>query len=156
MNEIYLTKEGHKKLMEELELLKTVRRREISRAIGVAREHGDISENADYDVAKDAQADNERKISELEDKMSRVRILDYENISKDEVLIGAKVSLEDMDSGEKLEYVLVSEEEADYALGKISFTSPVGQGLMGHKENEIVEIKIPAGVLKYKITSISR
>ncbi|MFH1397682.1 MAG: transcription elongation factor GreA [Candidatus Omnitrophota bacterium] len=156
MNEIYLTKEGHQKLMEELELLKTVRRREISKAIGVAREHGDISENAEYDAAKDAQAHNERKISELEDKISRARILDYENMPKDEVLIGAKVNLEDLDSGEKLEYMLVSEEEADYSLGKISVTSPVGQGLIGHKENEVVQIKIPAGTLKYKITLISR
>ena len=156
MDEIYLTKEGHHKLMEELALLKTVRRREISKAIGVAREHGDISENAEYDAARDAQAHNERRISELEDKISRARILDYENMPKDEVLIGAKVSLKDMDSEEKLEYILVSEEEADYSLGKISVSSPVGQGLIGHKENEVVQIKIPAGVLKYKIISISR
>ncbi|MBU2035401.1 MAG: transcription elongation factor GreA [Candidatus Omnitrophota bacterium] len=156
MNEIYLTKEGHQKLMEELELLKTTRRREISKAIGVAREHGDISENAEYDAAKDAQAHNEMRISELEDKISRARILDYENIAKDEVLIGAKVKLEDLNSGEKLEYILVSEEEADYSLGKVSTTSPVGRGLIGHKENEVVEIEIPAGTLKYKITGISR
>ncbi len=156
MNEIYLTKEGHQKLIEELDLLKTVRRREISKAIGVAREHGDISENAEYDAAKDAQAHNERKISELEDKISRARILDYEDMPKDEVLIGAKVNLENLDSGEKLEYILVSEEEADYSLGKISVTSPVGQGLIGHKENEVVQIKIPAGILKYKIIAISR
>ncbi|MBU0503716.1 MAG: transcription elongation factor GreA [Candidatus Omnitrophota bacterium] len=156
MNEIYLTKEGHQKLMEELELLKTTRRREISKAVGVAREHGDISENAEYDAAKDAQAHNEMRISELEDKISRARILDYENIAKDEVLIGAKVKLEDLNSGEKLEYILVSEEEADYSLGKVSTTSPVGRGLIGHKENEVVEIEIPAGTLKYKITGISR
>jgi len=154
-DEIYLTQEGYEKLSSQLEQLKTVKRRQLSKAVGEARSHGDISENAEYDAAKDAQAHNEKQIMELEDKLARVRILD-KNIPKDEVLIGATVKLKDMDTDEELEYTLVSELEADYNQNKISVSSPVGQGLLGHKENEIAEIKIPAGILKYKIIKISR
>lgn len=153
--DIYLTQEGYERLVNELEQLKTVKRRQLARAVGEARAHGDISENAEYDAARDAQGHNEKQIAELEDKLARVRILD-KDISADQVLIGAIVKLRDMHTDEQLEYTLVSELEADYAQGKISVTSPVGQGLLGHKENEIVEIKIPAGVLKYKIIKISR
>ena len=153
--DIYLTQEGYEKLSSELEHLKTVKRRQLAKAIGEARSLGDISENAEYDAAKDAQAHNERQIMELEGKLSRVRILD-KDIPKDEVLIGATVKLKDMDTDEELEYMLVSELEADYNQNKVSVSSPVGQGLLGHKVNEIVEIKIPAGILKYKIIKISR
>jgi len=153
--EIYLTREGHQKLMEELEYLKTVKRRELSKAIGQARAHGDISENAEYDAAKDAQGLNEKRIAELQDKLSRAQILP-DNISNNEVLIGARVKLKDMDSDEELEYTLVAEAEADYAQGKISVSSPVGGGLIGRKKGEVAEIKIPAGILRYKIISISR
>ncbi len=153
--EIYLTRQGYEKLVEELEYLKTVKRREISRAVGEARSHGDISENAEYDAAKDAQGHNEKQIAELEEKLSRVRILDGD-IPQDQVLIGAIVKLEDADSGEEMEYTLVSELEADYSQNKISVTSPVGAGLLGHKEGEVAEIKVPAGVLRYKIVKISR
>jgi transcription elongation factor GreA len=153
--DIYLTQEGYEKLVNDLEHLKTVKRRALSKAIGEARSYGDISENAEYDAAKDAQAYNEKQIVELEDKLARVRILD-KNIPKDEVLIGATVKLKDMDTLEELEYTLVSELEADYNQNKISISSPVGAGLLGCKENEIAEIKIPAGVLKYKIIKISR
>jgi transcription elongation factor GreA len=154
-SDIYMTQEGYEKLVNELEYLKTTKRRALSKAIGEARSYGDISENAEYDAAKDAQGHNEKAISELEDKLARVRILD-KNIPKDEVLIGAKVKLIDMDTREELEYTLVSELEADYNQGKISVSSPVGAGLLGHKVNEVAEIKIPAGSLKYKIISISR
>ena len=127
MDEIYLTKEGFEKLKGELDYLKTVRRRELSKAIGEARAHGDLSENAEYDAAKEAQA-----------------------------LIGARVKLKDAASGEELEYTLVSGVEADFAKNKISVSSPVGKALLGHKVNETVEIKVPAGTLKYKILNISR
>lgn len=152
----YLTREGYEKLREKLEYLKSVRRREISKEIGEAIAHGDISENAEYDAAKEAQGLNEKRIAELEDKLSRVRIIDDENIPKDRVLIGATVRLKDLDSGEELQYTLVSEVEADISQGKISTTSPVGKGLLGHKEKETVKIKIPAGILRYKILKISR
>ena len=152
----YLTREGFEKLRKELESLKTVKRRQLSRAIAEAREHGDISENAEYDSAKEAQGMNEKKIAELEGKLASAKILDDENISKDEVLIGATVSLKDLNTNEKIEYMLVSEDEADYSQGKISISSPVGSGLMNHKKNDSVEIKVPAGVLKYKILKIER
>jgi len=153
--DIYLTQEGYEKLVNDLEYLKTVKRRALAKAIGEARAYGDISENAEYDAAKDAQGHNEKQIVELEDKLARVRILD-KNISKDEVLVGATVKLKDMVTLEELEYTLVSELEADYNQNKISISSPVGGGLLGHKQNEIVEIIIPAGTLKYKIIEISR
>ena len=153
---MYLTRSGHKKLMEDLEYLKTVKRRQLSKAIGEARSHGDISENSEYDAAKEAQGLNEKKIAELEDKLASARILDDKDIPSDEVLIGATVRLKDASSGEELEYTLVSELEADYEGGKISVNSPIGSGLLNHKLNEVVEIKIPAGTLKYKILKISR
>lgn len=156
MSEIYLTKKGYQKLAEELEHLKTTKRRELSKAIGLARAQGDISENAEYDAAKDAQGMNEKRISELENKLAGARILDDHEMSSDEVLIGAIVKLKDMDTEEELEYMLVSGEEADYNQNKISIASPVGSSLLNHKVNDVVEIKIPAGILKYKILAIRR
>ena len=153
---VYLSREGYEKLRKELEYLKTLKRREISKAIGEARAHGDISENAEYTYAKEAQGLNEKKIAELEDKLSRAELIDESVMSKDEILIGAKAKLKDIDSGEELEYSLVAEEEADYSAGKISVTSPVGKALLGHKEGETVKVNIPAGVLKYKVLKISR
>ena len=156
MGNIYISHELYEKLRKEIEFLKRVRRRELSKAIGVAREHGDISENADYDAAKEAQGLNEKKIAELEEKLSMARILDDSKIPKDEALIGATVTLKDTETGETLEYTLVSELEGDISQGKISVTSPVGQGLLGHKKNQTVEIIVPAGKLKYKILKIAR
>lgn len=156
MGNIYISHEVYEKLRKEIEFLKRVRRRELSKAIGVAREHGDISENADYDAAKEAQGLNEKKIAELEEKLSMARILDDSKIPKDEALIGATVTLKDTETGETLEYTLVSELEGDISQGKISVTSPVGQGLLGHKKNQTVEIIVPAGKLKYKILKIAR
>ena len=156
MNEIYLTHDGYERLRKELEYMKTVKRRELSKAIGDARAHGDISENAEYDAAKDEQAMNEKKIAVLEDKLSGARIIEHEDLPDDMVLIGAKVKIKDLTSGKELTYTVLSELEADYSQDKISITSPVGRGLLGHKENEIVEIKVPEGTLKYKILKISR
>ena len=152
----HLSPEGYEKLRKELKFLRTVRRRDLSKAIGKAREHGDISENADYDAAKDAQGMNEKRIAELEEKLSNAQILDDTNMPKDEALVGATVKLKDLNSKEVLQYTLVAELEADFSQGKISVTSPVGSGLLGHKKNEMVEIQVPAGILKYKILKISR
>jgi len=152
----HLTSEGHEKLRKELEYLKTTRRRELSKAIGEARAHGDISENAEYDAAKDAQGMNEKKIAELEAKLASAQIIDDSQMSTDEVLIGATVKLKDLESKEEFEYRIVAEEEADYAQNKISITSPVGEGLVNHKKGDIVEIQAPRGILKYKILGISR
>ncbi len=152
----YLSPEGYEKLRKKLKFLKTVRRRELSKAIGEAREHGDISENAEYDAAKEAQGLNEKRVAELEEKLSNAQILDDTNMPKDEALIGATVKLKDLNSKEVFQYTLVSELEADFSQGKISVTSPVGKGLLGHKINEIVKIEVPAGILEYKILKISR
>ena len=152
----YITHKGYEELKKKWEYLKTVRRRELSKDIGKAREHGDISENAEYDAAKEAQAFNEKKISELEETLSNVQLLDDTNMPKDEALLGATVKLRDLVSGEEIQYTLVSEPEADFSQDRISVTSPVGKSLLGHKKNEIVEIKVPVGILKYKILKISR
>lgn len=156
MDKTYLTRKGFEKLKEELDFLKTAKRRELAKAVGEARSHGDISENAEYDAAKDAQGLNEKRIVELEAKLAHAQILDEENMPKDQVLIGATVKLIDLDTDEELVYMLVSEIEASFAQGKISITSPVGKALLNHKENDIVEINVPAGILKYKILKISR
>ncbi|MFA6320953.1 MAG: transcription elongation factor GreA [Candidatus Omnitrophota bacterium] len=152
----HLTPEGYEKLRKELEYLKTTKRREISKAIGEARAHGDISENAEYDAAKDAQGMNEKKISELQEKLATAQILDNSQMTSDEILIGATAKLKDMDSGEELEYTIVAEEEADFAENKISIQSPVGSSLVGHKKDDVVEIQVPRGILKYKVLKISR
>jgi transcription elongation factor GreA len=155
MADLYLTHKGYQKLSEELQYLKTTKRRQLSKAVGEARAHGDISENAEYDAAKDAQGMNEKKIAELEEKLAHARIID-DDIPSDEVLIGAKVTLKDEDTEEEVAYTLVSEVEADYDSGKISVTSPVGSALLNHKVGDLVEIKIPAGVLRYKVVAIIR
>ena len=156
MEFVYLTRDGYVKLTEELEHLKMVRRRELSKAVEKARGYGDLSENAEYDAAKEAQALNEKRIAELEDKLSRTRIIEDENIPTDEVRIGARVRLKDLGCGDEFEYTIVSEEEADYDQAKISISSPVGTALLGHKANDVVEIKAPARTLRYKIIKISR
>ena len=154
--EVYLTKVGYEKLKKELERLKTTERHRIAKAIGEARLQGDISENAEYDAAKDAQAHCEARIAELEAKLAMVRIIENENISSDKVYIGAIVSLKDLDTNEEFKYTLVSPEEADYEQGKISIFSPIGKALMGHAKGEEIAINVPAGTLQYKITKIER
>ena len=156
MSEIFLTKKGYQKLLEELEYLKTTKRRQLAKAVGEARSHGDISENAEYDASKEAQGMNEKRIAELEGKLAGARILEDQGIGSDEVLIGATVRLKDLDRDEEVEYTLVAGVDADYAQNKISVSSPVGEGLLNHKEGDEVEIKVPAGVLRYKILKISR
>ena len=143
-------------MVNDLKFLKVAKRKELSKAVGDARAHGDIRENAEYDAAKEALALNEKKIFELEQSLTRVKIIDGEDIPKDKALIGATVKLKDVDSGEVVQYTLVSAVEADYAKGKISIASPVGKSLLGHKKNETVEISVPAGIIRYKILDISR
>jgi len=152
----FLTRDGCDRLKEELKILKTVKRKEVANALEKARQMGDLSENAEYDSAKQSQAINEKRIRELEEKILTARILDNENISSDKAYIGAKLKLVDIDSKEEINYMLVTEDEADYAAGRISIASPVGKALLGCKIGDIVNIKVPAGTLKYKIVNISR
>lgn len=153
---IYLTRQGYEKFKKELGVLKGPKRREIADALGEARLLGDLSENAEYESAKQAQDINERRILELERKLASAKIVDNENISTDKAYIGATVKLKDLDSEEEIEYRLATEDEADFAEGKISISSPVGKALLGKEKGEIVSISVPAGVLRYKITGISR
>jgi len=153
---VFLTHEGFEKLQGKLKALKGKKRREIANALESARLLGDISENAEYESAKQEQGINEGRIMELEDKFARAQIIDEKNISKDKAYVGATVKLKDTDSGEDITYKLMSEDEADFAQGKISISSPVGKALLGKKKGELVNIKIPAGVLKYKVVDISR
>ncbi len=153
---VNLTREGRDKLCGELEYLKGEKRREIAKALDEARSLGDLSENAEYDAAKEAQAMNEKRIGGIEDTLMRARIIDEKSIAKDEALLGATVKIKDHASKEEFNYMLVSEEESDYDLDKISVSSPVGKALLGHKVGDVVEVEIPAGTLKYEIVSITR
>ena len=153
---LFLTKDGYERLRKELKDLKGRKRREIADALEEARSLGDLSENAEYESAKQSQDINEKRISELEDKLARARILEKENISSDRAYIGAILKLEDLDSGEEIVYKLVAEDEADFKEGRISISSPVDKALLGKEKGEIVNIKIPAGRLNYRITAISR
>ncbi|MFA5260105.1 MAG: transcription elongation factor GreA [Candidatus Omnitrophota bacterium] len=154
--EVYLTKAGYEKMIQELDHLKNVERRKISLAIGEARLQGDLSENAEYDAAKDAQAHCEARIAELETKLANVRIIESQNIPADKVYIGAIVTLRDLDTQEELQYMMVSPEEANYEENKLSIFSPVGKGLLGKAAGEEMVIQVPAGTLKYKILKIER
>ncbi len=156
MERVYLTREGYEKLAEELEYLKNVKRREISKSIEHARSLGDLKENAEYHSAKEALAYNEKRVSELEDKLSRAEIIDETKIVNDKAYLGAKLKLKDLETDEELEYTLVGPDEADGLKGFISIASPVGKALLGHAQGEIIEIQVPAGALKYKIVNISR
>ena len=156
MERVYLTRAGYEKLVEELEHIKKVKRKEISAAIEHARSLGDLKENAEYHSAKDAMARSEARVSELEDKLSRVEIIDDCKIDADKAYIGAKLKLLDLDTDGEIEYTLVGQEEANAIEGLISVTSPVGKALLGHKEGEVIKVDVPAGTLEYKIIKISR
>ena len=155
-DKVPMSREGFEKLVKELEYLKTVKRREIADDIAKARAFGDLKENAEYDAAKNNQALNESRIATTSDKLARVQIIDDSKIPKDQVFIGAKVLLKDLKNQEEFTYSIVPQDEADFDEGKISVTSPIAKGLLGLRVGEQVEIKIPAGILKYKVLKISR
>lgn len=154
MERVHLTQEGYEKLSEELDFLKQKKRKEISQSIEHARSLGDLKENAEYHAAKEAMAENERKIKELEDKLSRAEIIDTKNINTDKAYLGAKVRLKDLNSGEEITYKLVGQDEADPLSDLISITSPVGKSLLGRQKGEEIIVQAPAGTLKYKVVEI--
>ena len=151
----YISEEGLNKLMKELEHMKGHDRKEISLQIEEAREKGDLSENAEYHAAKDAQGLLELKIKNLESAISSSRVVNRSDIDTSKVSPLCKVDLEKVDDGARMSFHLVSESEADLKTGKISVSSPIGKGLLGKKVGEVAIIEIPAGVIKYKILSIS-
>jgi len=153
-NFVYLTRERLVELEKELRELKINGRKEIAQKIAEARAHGDLSENAEYDAAKEEQGLFELKISKLEDTVSRARIIDANQFTNDKVHILSTVSILNLKNKKKIEYTLVSPEEADFQAGKISVTSPVGQGLMGSKVGDKVKVKSPAGMLEFEILNI--
>jgi transcription elongation factor GreA len=156
MERIYLTRQGYERLSHELQHLKKVRRKEIAKALEHARQLGDLRENADYSAAKEAFSFNEARIQELEERLSRAEIIESLDTCQETVRIGCKVKILDLTSNEEIEYSLVGPDEASPADGFISIISPVGKAILGHKENDIVEVSIPAGALKYKILKIFR
>ncbi|MGC4022466.1 MAG: transcription elongation factor GreA [Cyclobacteriaceae bacterium] len=150
----YYTKEGLDKLTNELNTLKTKGRADIAHQIAEARDKGDLSENAEYDAAKDAQGHLEAKIAKLEDLVGNARLIDETKIDTSSVSILSKVTIKNKKNGASVTYTLVSEEEADLKAGKISTQSPIGKGLLGKKKGDIAKVKTPAGEMEFEIVNI--
>jgi len=151
----YMTQEGYKKKMEEIAYLESVKRPEISRAIAEARDKGDLSENAEYDAAKEAQGMLEMKIAQLKDLVANARILDESKLNKDEVQILNRVKIKNVANGAEMEYTIVADSEANLREKKIASSTPIAQGLLGHKIGDVVEIRVPSGLMKFEIIEIS-
>jgi len=151
-----LTTDGLKKLEEELEILKTVRRREIAEKIKIALSFGDLSENSEYDEAKNEQGIVEARIAEIEQTLINVEILDSDSLTTEEVQIGNKIKIKNLDSGKILDLRIVGSKEVDMKAGKISDESPIGKACIGHKAGDSVEAEAPAGIVRYEILEISK
>lgn len=154
MKEVILTRDGYEKLRQEIEYLSTEKRREVAERIKIAREFGDISENAEYDDAKNEQAMLEHRIAQLEERLLAARVVETADVPSDVVSIGVKVRLKDIDANETVEYTIVGSAEANPAEKKLSNESPVGKAIMGRKKGETVEVAAPRGSLKFKIMDI--
>ena len=152
----YYTEEGLKKLREELNNLKDIERPKISNAIAEARDKGDLSENAEYDAAKEAQGMLEMKISKLEETLAGARIIDESQLDTSKVLVLSKVKIKNEANGMEMEYMIVADGEADLASGKLSVNSPIGKGLLGKSVGDTAEISVPNGKIRFKILQISR
>ncbi len=153
---IYLTRERLVEMENELRDLKTNGRKTIAQKIADARGHGDLTENAEYETAKEEQQHLELRIARLEHTLSRAKIIDAKDLPNDKIYILTRVKLKDLKTDEEVEYLLVSPEESDYDANKISVTSPIGKALLGRTKGETLEIKVPVGILKYKILDINR
>jgi len=154
--EVVLTYEGLKKLEEELELLRGTKRKEVAERIKQALSFGDISENSEYDEAKNEQAQVEGRIVQLESMLKHARLIDEDEVQTDVVSLGAKVKLYDLEFDEEVEYLIVGSTEANPLKSKISNESPVGAALIGHKKDDIIEVQVPDGSIKFKILEISK
>ncbi len=152
--EVFLTQDGFHKLENELESLKTIKRREVAERIKQAIEFGDISENSEYEDAKNEQAFIEGRILTLEKMLRNVRIIEHEQNDSNYVHIGATISIKEMESGDEFQYTIVGSAEADPTNNRISFESPVGKAIMGKKRGDVIEIDVPAGKVNYKILSV--
>jgi transcription elongation factor GreA len=154
LKEVILTAEGYEKLKQEIDYLRGEKRREVAERIRVAREFGDIAENAEYDDAKNEQAMLEHKIAQLEERLLSARVISKKEISKDAVSVGSKVRLRDVEANKTFEYHIVGSAEANPAENKLSNESPVGKAIMGRKKGDVVEVAAPRGSLKFKILEI--
>lgn len=152
----YYTAEGLKKLRDELNQLRDVERPKASQAIAEARDKGDLSENAEYDAAKEAQGMLEMKISKLEETLSNARLIDESQLDSSKILVLSTVKIKNQTNGMELTYTLVADGEADLAAGKISVNSPIGKGLLGKSVGDVADIQVPNGVMKFDILEISR
>ena len=152
---VYMTEEGYKKMMEEINYLESVKRPEISRQIAEARDKGDLSENAEYDAAKEAQGLLEMKISQLKDKVANARIIDDSKLNTHTVQILNRVKIRNTKNNMTMEYTIVTESEANLKEGKIASSTPIAQGLLGKKIGDIFEIKVPSGIMTFEIVNIS-
>ena len=152
---VYMTEEGYKKMMEEINYHESVKRPEISRQIAEARDKGDLSENAEYDAAKEAQGLLEMKISQLKDKVANARIIDDSKLNTHTVQILNRVKIRNTKNNMTMEYTIVTESEANLKEGKIASSTPIAQGLLGKKIGDIVEIKVPSGIMTFEIVNIS-
>lgn len=151
----YMTEEGYKKLLDEIAFLETTKRPEISRQIAEARDKGDLSENAEYDAAKEAQGMLEMKIAQLKDLVAKARLIDESKLSTDSVQILNKVKIRNTKNKMEMTYTLVSESEANLKEGKIAINTPIGKGLLGKKVGEIAEIQVPSGLMTFEVVDIS-
>jgi transcription elongation factor GreA len=154
MEKIPMTAEGYQALDAELKRLKTEERPAVIQAISEARDHGDLSENAEYHAAKERQAFIEGRLAELEDKIARAQVIDVSKLSGKQVKFGATVNLLDEDSGEKSKYKIVGEDESDVRAGKVSITSPIARALIGKEEGDVVEVMAPGGPKSYEIVKV--
>ena len=154
MKEVVLTKQGYENLKKEIDYLRGDKRREVAERIRVAREFGDIAENAEYDDAKNEQAMLEHRIAQLEERLMAARVIDKREISKDVVSLGSHVKIRDVEAKKTLEYHIVGSAEANPAQNKLSNESPVGKAIIGHKKGDVVEVSAPRGALKFKILEI--
>jgi len=155
MTVTYLTEEGYKKLLEEVNYLENVKRPEISKQIAEARDKGDLSENAEYDAAKEAQGILEAKIAQMKNVIAGARLIDESRITTDNVQILNKVKIRNIKNNQTMVYTLVAESEANLKEGKISINTPVAKGLLGKKVGDVVEIKVPSGMMSFEIIDIS-
>lgn len=156
MGVTYYTAEGLAKLKEELHEMETVQRPSISKQIAEARDKGDLSENAEYDAAKEAQGLLEMKINKLQEVINEARLIDESQLDDSKVFILSKVKIKNQGNGAEMSYTLVAENEADLKSGKISIDSPIGKGLLGKERGEVAEIEVPNGILKLEVLDISR
>ena len=156
MNTIFLSQEGYNNLKAELDSLKSVDRPRIINQIAEARDKGDLSENAEYDAAKEAQGMLEMRISKMEETLSNARVIDESQLDNSKILVLSKVKIKNQVNGMTMDYTLVADGEADLSMGKISVNSPIGKGLLGKSVGDIAQINVPSGVINFEIIEITR